>query len=305
MDRLRFGGHESFPPRSPWPTKGVTAVIRDPSVFGREDATVIFGVGKNMVSSIRFWCTQMGLIEASTERGMFRPTVLGEAIFNLDSGLDPYLEYPETLWILHYQLCTHFTPNSIFRLVFGSYPKVYFTRDSLLQWILLQIQQFKADPKISRNTLERDIDILIRTYRTPKWIAKERNEEDSFDSPLAELGLIEEVEPGQYKLQRRSSSAPNPKIIESVLIDHWSEHHSREQVLSFDTLQHRDMSPGRILCLSPDDFAAALETLSHATETIHFDETAGMRSVHLISPDALQTQQDIRASLHVMFGRAS
>lgn len=287
MTRYRFGGHEGFAPRSPWPVKGVTALAKDPYVFSRDDATVIFGVGKNMVASIRFWCLQMGLIRAGRERGMFEATELGKSLFDLDNGRDPYLDFPETLWILHHQICTRFTPNSIFGLVFGSYPQPLFTRDSLVHWVVEQTQRRDPESRVSRNTIERDIDILIRTYRFPKMTTRGRADEDSFDSPLAELGLIDEIEPGRFKLQRRSSTVPNTTFVESVLLSYWRKEHPDERVLSFDVLQHQEGSPGKILCLSPNDFAETLEKISRANGTIYFDETAGMRSVHLKASEAI------------------
>ena len=50
-----FGRHESFPLRFGWITKGLDALADDPKIFTREDATVVLGVGKNMVNSIRYW----------------------------------------------------------------------------------------------------------------------------------------------------------------------------------------------------------------------------------------------------------
>ncbi|KKK52150.1 hypothetical protein LCGC14_3107780, partial [marine sediment metagenome] len=38
-----------------WLTKAVARVKSDPQIFAREDAMVAFGVGKNMVRSIRHW----------------------------------------------------------------------------------------------------------------------------------------------------------------------------------------------------------------------------------------------------------
>lgn len=51
-----FSGHESFPFRHTWLTKGVTAFAKDPTIFSKDEAMVILGVGKNMVQSIRHWC---------------------------------------------------------------------------------------------------------------------------------------------------------------------------------------------------------------------------------------------------------
>lgn len=54
-ERRSFSGHETFPFRYAWPKKAVEHAHADAYAFGAEDALVRFGVGKNMVSSIRHW----------------------------------------------------------------------------------------------------------------------------------------------------------------------------------------------------------------------------------------------------------
>ena len=62
---VSFGRHESFPLRFGWLTKGLSGLQLDPKVFEREDATITLGVGKNMVSAMRYWlqATQMVRLE--------------------------------------------------------------------------------------------------------------------------------------------------------------------------------------------------------------------------------------------------
>ena len=50
-----FARHETFHPRYGWFRKAYTVAAEDPGVFGREEAPVVIGVGKNMVRAIRFW----------------------------------------------------------------------------------------------------------------------------------------------------------------------------------------------------------------------------------------------------------
>src|SRR6266508_2474489 len=54
--RPTFARHETFHPRFGWLKKGFDAASRHPDVFLRDDATVLLGVGKNMVRAIRYWC---------------------------------------------------------------------------------------------------------------------------------------------------------------------------------------------------------------------------------------------------------
>ena len=65
-------------------------------IIQQEDAFVRLGVGKNMASSVAYWCDLTGVTESdprqSTVLSSFGETVLGKE-------LDPYLELPESLWL--------------------------------------------------------------------------------------------------------------------------------------------------------------------------------------------------------------
>ena len=96
-----FSGHETFPFRYPWLKKGFDAVRTDGDVFARDDAITTLGVGKNMVRAIRHWCLAAGIVEENAARaGSLKVTDRGQLLL-ADDGLDPYLEDPATLWLLH------------------------------------------------------------------------------------------------------------------------------------------------------------------------------------------------------------
>ena len=86
-----FSGHETFPFRYTWLKKGVDAVRENRTIFADDSATIILGVGKNMVRSIHHWCQGAGLIEFngvdSNNCRQFVPTKLGDKIF-ADNGFD-------------------------------------------------------------------------------------------------------------------------------------------------------------------------------------------------------------------------
>ena len=51
---LTFGRNETFL-RYGWIAKGLSAYQQDPKIFNEVDAPLKLGVGKNMVSSIKYW----------------------------------------------------------------------------------------------------------------------------------------------------------------------------------------------------------------------------------------------------------
>ena len=65
----QFSGHETFPLRYGWLKKVHDAVreneqqgVDGKQVFSSEDAIARFGVGKNMVASMRYWALAAGML---------------------------------------------------------------------------------------------------------------------------------------------------------------------------------------------------------------------------------------------------
>jgi hypothetical protein len=98
ITKYTFSGHDSFQCRLLWLKKGFDYVQEGKS-FNDEDAVVQLGVGKNMVSSIRFWLKAFNVIDNKDI-----PTVFGKRLFDDETGYDPFLEDEASLWLLHYQL---------------------------------------------------------------------------------------------------------------------------------------------------------------------------------------------------------
>jgi hypothetical protein len=110
-----FSGHESFHCRPIWLNKGYN-FVNDGHAFLQNDAVVELGVGKNMVSSIKYWLHVFNLSDLNS-----KPTKLAEFIFG-KNGVDPNLEDLTTLWLLHYNLVTE-NIASIYSIVFNEFRK--------------------------------------------------------------------------------------------------------------------------------------------------------------------------------------
>jgi hypothetical protein len=61
-NKLTFSGHDTFHCRHLWLKKGYD-FIKAGNKFTNEDAVVLLGVGKNMVSSIYFWMKDFGMLD--------------------------------------------------------------------------------------------------------------------------------------------------------------------------------------------------------------------------------------------------
>lgn len=278
--KLSFSGHESFPFRFGWLPKGVQQVMQYEELFSREDAVVILGVGKNMVTSIQHWTKTLDMVQ-SPSKGKYCPTKLGKALFAED-GWDPYLEDPGTLWLIHWLLSSRVETSSTWYLSFTVWNSNEFSRTVLEEW-LLKVAAQTPNTRVTAASMHRDVEVFLRTYISG---SSNRNlmAEDTFDCPLVELGLIEEIDHGLYRFIRGPKSSLPDLIFTYALLDYWEQFKKQQDAISFENLLHGYGSPGAVFKLSENTFVERLERLP-AWSGLLYDDTSGMRTVFRRSKD--------------------
>ncbi len=276
----QFSGHETFPLRYGWLKKAVDRVVatedqppnRD-ACWG-EQAIARFGVGKNMVASMRHWAKAACIIEEPSNNSV-RATDLGRRLFRSE-GLDPFMEHPSTLWLVHWQLAARPAKTTWF-WAFSHYPAIQFERDVLVKQ-LVRLAKHQGWTRVAKHTIENDVRCFIRTYsaRPPSGKA---GHDDSLESPLTELGIIKAV---GRKDGFRFARGPKPTLGDGVftyaLIDFWSRYSPHARVLSFEAIAHAPGGPGRVFLLDENDVVDRLATLEDTTSgALLWSETAGLK----------------------------
>jgi hypothetical protein len=270
---LSFSGHQTFPLRYGWISKGVNQAIGDATAFFRDDAMTTLGVGKNMVASIRHWCETLGLIDLDGRTGRGEATALGSSLFG-PAGLDPFLESPGTLWFIQWQLTKCAERASAWHFMFTRWSRVLFSRDESVAWLLDAAKQ-AGDARTSPASMRRDVDVFVRTY-VPSRSGESRSSEDSFDSPLVELALIRELDNGVYQLQRGPKPSLPIEVLALAVDEYWRRTASEQSTLSFERVMYGPGSPGGAFQLSDPALSAMLEKLP-AWTGLRYDESAGLR----------------------------
>ena len=74
-------------------------------------------------------------------------------------AVDPFLEDPNTLWLLHWFLISNFERSTTWQWAFNRFPSNEFTRDGLLQSVQENQKGNVTSP--SESTLKRDIEVFI------------------------------------------------------------------------------------------------------------------------------------------------
>lgn len=278
----QFSGHETFPLRYGWLKKAFDRVAEtEDQAENRascwdDEAIARFGVGKNMVAAMRHWAKAARVIEEPAINSV-RTTELGRLLFGV-KGLDPYMEHPATLWLVHWQLAAREDRTTWF-WAFSHYPAITFERDGLIKK-LERLSKDRNWSRVSTTTIKNDVACFIRTYVARQPSGK-TGHDDALESPLTELGLIKAVgRKDGFRFMRGPKTTLGDSIFTYALIDFWSRYAPNAATLSFEVIAHAPGGPGRIFLFDENDLADRLAALDSVTGgALQWSETAGLKQV--------------------------
>ncbi|WP_058554593.1 DUF4007 family protein [Thiohalocapsa sp. ML1] len=280
FERTAFGRHETFALRFGWLTKGAQALIGGEPVFEAEDATVRLGVGKNMVSSIRYWLQAARLIERS-EMG-WTLTDIGAYVFD-DDGCDPYLEDEATIWLLHWLIASNPALATSWWWFFNRFHKPEFTGGELTT-ALQDFVKAQVQSRVSPSTLKSDSEVLRRMYVRSAPSGNLQIEE-ALDSPLTVLGLITEL-PEAHGYESRPAAREDlpPTILGFAVVELLRE--LGEMQLPVADLMYGPVgypALGAVFRLTEGDLLAKLERLvAGMPHKLELRETAGVHQLYVL-----------------------
>lgn len=285
----QFSGHETFPLRQMWLKKAFDQRSEDglirKSTFSDEKAIAAFGVGKNMVASIRHWALACGLMYEVPEG--FRIGSLASEILR-DDGLDPYAENPSTAWLAHWQLAGHCIRSTTWHWLFNHVTAPTFTRQELEEPLERHARELDPKHRLSASTISRDLETCLRSY-APRTAGG--SPEDFAEPLLGELGLLQEVHKGQYAFRRGPKASLHDGIFAYALVDFWGQVAPGLSSLAFEAIAYAEGSPGRVFKLDEESIAQRLIKLSDFTRgKLEWTDSAGLRQVHRKS----QSKEDLK-----------
>lgn len=280
-----FGRHETFPLRYAWLTKGVKAVTEQPDIFSLpDDAMVRLGVGRNMVSAIRYWLQAARLVTFQEQQATLTP--IGKIIMS-DDG-DPYLEDQATLWILHWLVASNASLATGFFWFFNQFGLPYFTQAELLSG-LTDFVSNTLKLERSESTLQSDTSTVLRMYGSGLVASdklREKQAEDHLDTLMSQLALVEQ--PG------KSRDYQSPRVIRPflpsvamhyALSDRFSE--APESAIPVRDLLYGDgvnAAPGAVFRLSEEGLMSALNAVMREWPS-HYElrDTAGIHQLYCLN----------------------
>jgi hypothetical protein len=276
----QFSGHETFPLRQLWLKKAFDAVTYDTksarkSLFADESAIVDFGVGKNMVSSIRFWALACNILVETPDH--YETTSIGKLIFDDRDGLDPYSEDIATIWLMHWFLASNPERTTTWYYLFNHVVQQVFDRELMANSITDALKERSI--KISSATLKRDVECCVRSY-VPR--VDSDSPEELSEPLLGELGLVVHNSKDSFEFRRGAKRSLHDGIFGYTLLDYWQKLENSGSVMAFDRIAHDYGSPGRVLKMDEGVIAERLIRLEQLSKgQIQWTEQAGLRQVTL------------------------
>jgi len=266
VKKYTFSGHESFPCKSLWLKKGYDFVVAG-NDFKSPEAVIGLGVGKNMVTSIRFWLKAFGITENDT------PTDLADYLFNDQIGKDKYLEDIATLWLLHFNLVFS-EEATLYNMFFCGVQRerTLFEREQVLTYVKFRMVEAGKMTLFNPNTVKKDVAVLLQNYALPR---KPQSNED-FSSLLIDLDLIRQSsEDKSYYFNVDGKRKVTKEIFLYGLLK--LKEQEGDNTIPFDTIQER---VGLIFCMHDIETVEMLKQLaSEYSKYFAYSDVAGIKQV--------------------------
>lgn len=271
---MKIRAHETFSIRKGWIHKGVKNILVYPRLFTDKNINPcdILGIGTNMVKSLRYWMTAVGIMEEVSEgnQKVQKLTRLGEII----DEYDKYYEEDGTNWLLHYMLAKNEELSTAWYWFFNifkinSFDKQLFVRE------LSEFLHTEYDYDGSEKMLGDEFDCIIKTYCSK---GKAVSPEDINECPLTDLHLIEVSDNKDYKKHTPDRDAIHPLIILAVISE--QAYISKKKEVLITDLLNKECNVGRIFNLDRATCFYYLEQLQKSGY-LEIVRTAGLDVIQL------------------------
>jgi len=264
--KIRLQGHEKFALRDGWLTKGLSIIDKRPDAFLGSEGPDLFGIGNNMVKSLRYWMKAFKLIEENPGVGA-KLSELGKIILQNDV----YLEKNFTLWILHSQITKNIADATTWYMFFNKCNVIDMEKDEIEKILYREISQYVMGQPFSENSLKNDVDVLLNMYSKNKVNS---DPEDKSQSPFANLGLVKNTE------NLYSQTSPKRRDIDEwVVLYELAEMMRDKNEISIERVLNGTCGISHIYQVKPVLANELLDRLD-AAEYIRVDRTAGLDMIY-------------------------
>lgn len=267
IKKYTFSGHESFTCKTLWLKKGYD-FIKDKNDFNRPSSVIELGVGKNMVSSIRYWMRSFGLSKND------ELTSIAKYLLDTNKGKDPYIEDLGTLWILHFLLVSQ-CEATLYYLFFTQLQRERKTFDR--QHVVNFVKRIMAeDGKLTlfnENTIKKDVGTLLLNYVLPQRAMAL----DDYSSLLIDLDIIRVESDGKSYIFNIEGKREVPWQVFLFAILTLK---GKDNSVSYDLLQEI----GLMFCMNDMEVIEMCKTIESKHQgSVRYSDTAGIRQIQFLN----------------------
>ena len=284
-----FANHESFHLRYGWLKKAYDQILEDPEVFTRTDATVKLGVGKNMVRSIKFWGVANKIIEITNavKKTIVKPTSMGDIIFNNKTGLDPYLEKIDTLWLLHWLLYAPPCNIPVWWMIMNDFSATNVKIEDVTESIITRITNISEWKTPSPKSIKKDIDVFVHTYTTRQ---DKLSMEDYLDCPFRQLHMIKQSSRETMRFVFGKKHGLSPLIMTFACLDFIDRLDMKIKNISISRLATEVGGVGNIFKINENDLLQLIDQACRISDSIELQNING--APHLVFDSAKNASID-------------
>jgi hypothetical protein len=232
-----------------------------------------------MVRAIRFWCKAAKVLADGPNPYRPRlpltlPSLNGLALLG-DQGLDPYLELPGSLWVLHWWMLAQTCHVPVWWLAFNRFGPLEFSDEELFDFVLDELHSVSWALPV-KESLSKDVACLLRMY-APR-VEGRFALDDLLDCPFRELGLVEQVWDDGHRFRFVLGPKPTlpPAIVTFACLDYLARSGNLARTSTVSRLAQARGGPGRVFKLTEEGLLAALQEHAEATGGIRITSAAGV-----------------------------
>lgn len=277
---MKFRGHETFAIRKNWISKGLKKTVEIPALFFNKDRNPMddLGIGSNMVKSLRYWLTSVGLLrEAQQSRKRIHElTELGQLVWQYDK----YTEEWGTLWLMHYSLVKNQEEATAWYYFFNEFSLSEFSKEDFVYHINNYIALNNSS--VAVKSLDDDFRCIINTYM-PRYKTNPGKDspEDNMECPLSELGLID-YQSSVAKTYKKVNAVKD-NIPALILLAVMIEQAAGKKEISLTELLSAKCNIGKVFNLDVITMLSILTQLSN-DGLVKVVRTAGLDMVRITTP---------------------
>ena len=261
--KIKLQGHEKFALREGWVNKALMLLPDNADAFTRKDATDLFGIGSNMVKSLRYWMKAFGLTNV-------QGTELSD-VGKLIAKYDPYLENMFSLWIMHSHIAKNKEDATTWFMFFNRCDANDMDKNEIESILLREVRKYAAGSSFSEKSLSNDIDVLLNMYSKSK---DKVDPEDKSVSPFTQLEMLKKMD-GKY-MKKHPSKALFP---EEVVLYELAEKRIGSEGISIEEVVFGEGGLNKVFNMTAvmaNDYFDRLDAAGY----IRVDRTAGLDMIY-------------------------